>query len=485
MTAPDVLVEIARNRAARVKRSGAHQGVHLPAGRDLPVTPLLSRGPGDPILIAEVKRRSPSRGSIAEIPDPAALAGSYREAGFRRVSVLTEEERFGGSLSDLLAVKEAHPELALLRKDFLLTLEDVDISWRAGADAILLIATLLDPETLEAMYRRAVELGLSALVEVHDAADVDAVRSLRPPLIGINSRDLRRFVIEPLVPLETRTSIDWSCAVIYESGVSSEKDALFVRGTGFDGLLVGEAVARSPGLARRIVAAWDGPGDEAVRRYGAWSRLYASYRPGAPFVKVCGITNREDAEAAVAAGADLLGFVFAPSPRQVTAEVVRECVDLDVLRAAVVVLGAGEPLPDEISSLVRKGALDFIQFHGDESPEMVASWPGYKALRPASVDEVARIDGAGSPAVLIDAFAADARGGTGRRIDEEVLTAAAARRRPWIAGGLNPENVSAVVRTWRPGLVDVSSGVERERGKKDHARVRAFVHNAKEAFNEQ
>ena len=508
---PDILLEIAAARKERVAARGAAQGLDLPEKRVAPLVafgrapeeapPLLpgeaarqnfgkplSFGsafapPREGLLIAEVKRRSPSKGDIADIPDPAAQAGRYAEAGFKRISVLTEEARFGGFLADLIAVKTAHPELAVLRKDFLLDVEDIEVSWRAGADAVLLIATLLNKDILEMMYRRAVDLGLTCLVEVHTGEDAAKVRAFRPPLVGINSRDLRRFKVEPLIPLETRNFIDWPCDIIYESGISGRDDALFVRGCGFSGFLVGEAVARSPRAAKDLVAAW-AEGAEAERRYGAWKRLYARHRDGVPLVKICGITNRADAEAAVEAGADMLGFVLAESPRRASAAVVRQCADLPVLKTAVVVLGPDEDVPPEASALLEEGVLDFIQFHGDESPKTVRSWPGYKAVNlrtpeDAECLEIGAADNPGSPAILVDAFSAEARGGTGKVLDDALMEAAAARRRLWIAGGLTPENAAGIVAEWKPGLVDVSSGVEAEKGRKDHGKVKRFVAAAK------
>ena len=169
----DILQRISKDRVARIRKLGADEGLNLPP-RSLPLQPFSSpptSNPDEGILIAEVKRRSPSRGAIADIVDPAALAGRYKVAGFRRISVLTESAYFGGSLADLQTVKKAHPELAILRKDFLLNVEDVEVSFRLGADAILLIAALLDVDTMTAMHRRAGELGLECLVEAHDSAD--------------------------------------------------------------------------------------------------------------------------------------------------------------------------------------------------------------------------------------------------------------------------------------------------------------------------
>lgn len=518
--APDILLQIAADRAERVKRDGPAQGLTLPLERTLPLVPFApaeapalpeipeipgaseaapgsappppapgpSRVPpghpplSDPILIAEIKRRSPSAGDIAPIPEPAALAERYKAAGFRRLSVLTEEARFQGSLADLIAVKTAHPNLAVLRKDFLLSPEDITVSHRAGADAVLLIAALLPAPALRTMYRSALELGLTPLVEVHSPGDVAKVRPLSPPLIGINSRCLRRFIVDPLIPLETRTHIDWPCRIIYESGITTTDDALFVRGSGFHGFLVGQAVAENPALAPALIAAWnDAP--QARRRYAPWNRLYSPGRR-LPLVKICGITTLTDARAAVAAGADILGFVLAESPRKVAPALIRRCARLPVLKAGVVVLNSSDLLPAPVAELLREGSLDFIQFHGDETPETLKLWPGFKALSLKTENDARTLAAYPVPAVLIDAFSPGEHGGTGRTLNPRLIAAAAEHRRPWIAGGLTPENVRPIVRQWNPGLVDVSTGVTLDDGtkrRKDHQKIRRFIAQAKGA----
>lgn len=201
-------------------------------------------------------------------------------------------------------------------------------------------------------------------------------------------------------------------------------------------------------------------------------------------MKICGITNREDAVAAVNAGADMLGFVLTSSPRRATYEVLRECDDLPVLKVAVVVLGFGDPLPSEIADLLDSGFLDFVQFHGDESAETVRSWPSYKAINLKNTEDtrcldITAPDTPGSPAVLVDAFSPEARGGTGKRLDPELVAAASSQRRLWIAGGLNSDNIGGIVAEFSPALVDVSSGIESEKGKKDHTKLRRFIEVAK------
>ncbi|CAD7837777.1 Phosphoribosylanthranilate isomerase [Olavius algarvensis spirochete endosymbiont] len=474
----DILLQIASDRAVRIRQNGATGGFRLPNSRRLPLVPFANKH-GNGILIAELKRRSPSKGAIASIPKPAALAAAYKKAGFRRLSVLTEETKFAGSLSDLVEVKSAHPELAVLRKDFLLNLEDVEVSCLAGADAILLIAALLDTNLLESMFFRAKELGMDCLIEVHTAADVEKVRNLRPPLVGINSRNLRSFQVDPLLPIAIRTFIDWPCDVIYESGIRAAEDALFVRGSGFSGFLVGEALSRAPELGSELLDAWANE-SEARRRYGPWERLFRGYQEGTPLVKICGITRLKDAEIATDLGADMIGFVMAESPRRAEIDLIRQCAQLEVCKTAVVVLDADESLPQPLAELLTEGVLNFIQFHGDERAETVTNWPGYKAIRLQNESDLEELNRYPGPTILIDAFDAEARGGTGKLLPSKLLRDAAQKRSFWLAGGLNPENVGQIVKKYGPGLVDTSSGVEEVIGRKNYSKIRQFIAAAKD-----
>jgi len=472
---PSILLQIASKRAERIRQNGAAGGLNLPKNRLLPLIPFAGKqSNANGILIAELKRRSPSRGAIADIPKPVALAGLYKRAGFRHLSVLTEEAEFFGSLSDLVKVKTAHPDLAVLRKDFLLNVEDVEVSYLAGADAILLIAALLDANLLKSMFSRAKELGLDCLVEVHTSSDVEKARNFRPPLVGINSRNLRNFQVEPLLPMKIRTFIDWPCHIVYESGIKTPDDALFVRGSGFSGFLVGEALTRTPELGERLLGAWANE-TEARRRYEPWTRLFRRRREGGPLVKICGITRLEDAEAASDLGADMIGFVMAESSRRAEISLIHRCARLAVCKAAVVVLGPEEPLPLFLANLLSEGLLDFIQFHGDERAETVANWPGYKAVRLRDESDFEALEQYPGPAILIDSFSYKARGGTGKLLKPKLLKGAAQRGRVWLAGGLNPENVGQIVRTHNPGLVDTSSGVESVAGKKDYGKIKQFI----------
>ena len=476
---------IVAKRRKRIESEGHALGVRLPAKREAPVVPF-GRPPG---VICEVKRRSPSKGDISKGLDPVKQASLYAEEGITSVSVLTEEDHFSGSLSDLMTIKRAYPRLSVLRKDFLIDLEDIEISDRAGADAVLLIASVLDGPTLKKLHIRASELGMAALVELHDEADIEKARSFSPRLVGINSRDLETFAVDPIHPIALKAKIDWQAGLVYESGIRGEEDARLAVTSGFDCLLVGEAVVREPALIKEIIKGTQLSG-------GAfWADLFA--RPAAggrslggraagqraanrPLVKICGLTNRADVDAAISAGADALGFVFARSPRRADAGFVRSLSvrrSGEPVRVGVVVSTDPSDPGTEAFELLQEGFLDAIQFHGDEEPAECykKAFPYFKALNPANPPRVERMKDYHSPRVLIDAHVPGKKGGTGVMIAAEIVAAAREIKPIWLAGGLNPDNIAGIVRSFNPELVDVSSGIEVSPGVKDHASLAKFL----------
>ncbi len=146
-------------------------------------------------VIAEVKRRSPSKGDLADIPDPAALAAAYARGGAAAISVLTEERRFGGSLDDLRAVRAA-VDVPVLRKDFIVTGYQLLEARAAGADLVLLIVAALDDDQLRRLHDEARELGLTVLVEVHDEAETERAVALGAELVGVNARNLKTLEVD-------------------------------------------------------------------------------------------------------------------------------------------------------------------------------------------------------------------------------------------------------------------------------------------------
>jgi indole-3-glycerol phosphate synthase len=188
-------------------------------------------------VIAEIKRRSPSRGDLAPGLDPALVAKSYEAGGAAALSVLTDERWFGGSASDLAAARAAL-DLPMLRQDFTFDARDVADARLMGADAVLLIvAALSDPE-LSSFRRLAAGLGMAALVEVHDEAELDRALAAGADIVGVNARDLRTFTVDRDLPARLRDRIPPGVVAVAESGVRGRADVP----PGFDAVLVGETL---------------------------------------------------------------------------------------------------------------------------------------------------------------------------------------------------------------------------------------------------
>lgn len=493
--AEDILERIVADRRGDLERLGPTFGSAVPTRRSRPVVPFLS----EPGAILEIKRASPSKGAIAPGLDPAAAAVSYAVAGARNVSVLTEANHFRGSLEDLTAAVEARPDLSYLRKDFLLEEEEVEVSFRAGADAVLLIARILEEGKLRRLAAAVRGFGMTPFVEVRDREDLaklGKVAAEGPVLSGVNARDLATFAIDPLAPAALRDALPG--AGVYESGVESAGAAAYARRLGFDGILVGEAAARNPGRAASVVRGFlearpDGAGT-FWRRLAQRRELVRRRTPGRPLVKICGLARGEDALLAARLGADLLGFVFADSPRAASAEAVGEVrkrlsdflppgvdrpllvgviTDLDSIRARSAL------------ALARSGVLDAIQWHGGGGSDALAALDeelGGKAGRYAAIGAAGEADiealrtlrRSGEPRVLADAAVAGRSGGTGIALGADLVRPLAGGGDLWLAGGLGVGNVGPAVVEYRPELVDASSRLEAERGRKDPSLLAAY-----------
>lgn len=205
----------------------------------LPVLPLFKGE--DVCVIAEVKRSSPSKGELAEIPNPAELALAYEAGGAHAISVLTEERRFKGSLADLDAVRAA-VDVPVLRKDFIFGSYQLLEARAHGADMALLIVAALEQPALESLIERAKGLGLTPLVEVHDAEEVARALAAGAEMIGVNNRDLRTLEVHRDQFLKLADLIPDNLVKIAESGVRNANDLLHYAAAGADGVLVGEAL---------------------------------------------------------------------------------------------------------------------------------------------------------------------------------------------------------------------------------------------------
>ncbi len=505
----NILDKIVEQRKKDIADFGFSLGFDIPSKRSRPVTPFLT----EKGAILEVKRASPSKGDIAPDLDASKQAEIYAEAGAKGISVLTESHWFKGNLVDLLAACSAVDEWAakkkknppaILRKDFLLYPEEIEIAYRCGADAVLLIARILEKDLLMKMVAKCAELKIRAFVEVRLQADIDKVieADMAFPgtvLAGVNSRDLADFTIDPLKPAEILEEMKVECGkvlpTIYESGLSSVESVQMAGKMGFHGILLGEAAARNPKMAADFAKAIDSSSPDPTGDF--WrkvaNRIYMAKKCGRlPLVKICGITNEEDGIKAFELGADFLGFIFCKkSPRKADLQKVRDTVEK--VRAYAGGLKKSPPLfigviteigsteGKEAVKLVKEGFLDAIQFHGFSrlsAPDV----PGYTALNLSGGGDIEILKkelSLGQPRVLVDAKSGDLVGGTGKTIAANLVNEAAKCGRLWLAGGIGPENVRQIVDDCTPELIDASSLLEEREGKKDFKAMEEFFKKIK------
>ena len=369
--------------------------------------------------VAEFKRRSPSAGDLKPDGDVGEVARGYAAGGARAMSVLVDD-RFGGSWDDLRAARAA-TDLPLLAKGFFSTPDHLRKARDAGADAALLILRDLDDSAARELMHAAAALGLDTLVEAHDAEELARAVALEAPVVGVNARDLESFHVDRAAQLELVARAPRDRVVVAESGIETRAQAAAAELAGAKAVLVGSTLMRAadPGAKLR----------ELVQR---------------PLVKVCGLTRQEDVDVAVAAGADLVGFILAAESPRRTNELL-EAPDT-VLRVAVFV---GDEHETEA---------DLVQFYGREN--------GHRARDAALLRRGERV---GSVVDL-----------PWERDDPSHLERARATAgRVMLAGGLGPENVRDAVAAVKPWAVDSARSTESSPGIKDHDKVRRWVEAAR------
>ena len=480
----EILEKIVNKRIEALREKGLNFGLDLPEKRELPlVLPDFSEG----VLICEIKRGSPSEGRMNNIEEPVEWAGKYISAGAGAISILTEEDFFYGSLKDLIEIKKRYPQTPVLRKDFLLSEDEIDISYRAGADLVLLIVDVLieldknkSTSLIKKMKERAESLGMLPLIEVHDKKELDLVLPLNPKLLGTNSRDLNTFKINRGYPYGLKELIPSSTCVVYESGIRNSTDSFFVGSGGFNSILIGTSIIKSGDIVEKINEIKKGFLNGRSSQSKFFNKIfYKIFIEKKLVVKICGITNIDDAEAAVAAGADMIGFILAKSPRQISIEKAKEiskALGDRALKVGVVV----DKNIEEVVNAVKEGWLDAVQFHGDTTNEEASKYniPWYKAVRVKDKDDFHK--NYFCPFILYDAFSKEAYGGTGKQIDEELLNYAKQKGVDlYLAGGIDPDNVAEIVNNYSPFMIDLSSGLEESPGKKDHGKIKKLFENLK------
>lgn len=395
-------------------------------------------------FILEVKRASPSQGPIADVV-PGSVARGYCGAA-DAVSVLTDTPYFGGSLADLAAVRLAF-DGPVLAKDFVVDPRQIAEARLHGADAVLVMLSVLDDVGARACLATAERLGMEALVEAHDADEVRRAVDLGARIIGINNRNLKTMHVDLATTEELARLVPADRILVSESGIETRAD-LERLGRRVDAFLVGSSLMRAPDPA-------------AAARTLAFGR-----------VKVCGLTNAADIVAAWRAGASFAGLIMVPgTPRAVSADA---AVAL-AAGAAIPVVGVFRDAPlSEVAAFADRAKPFAIQLHGGEDASYINDLH-------SMIDEECEVWGAvsvgadaprhrkGVTRALFDTGA----GGTGETFDWSRLRGHPDLPAGILAGGLNPANAAAAARVGAWAL-DIGSGVEAAPGVKDTVKLAAF-----------
>jgi phosphoribosylanthranilate isomerase len=441
-------------------------------------------------FICELKKASPSKGVIAKEFPYQDIAKAYENSGAAAISCLTEPYFFLGS-NEYLKTIAANVSIPVLRKDFTVDARMIYEAKVLGASAVLLICSILNDEELSKYLNLAHALGLSALVEAHDADEIDRALAAGARIIGVNNRNLATFEVDTTNSLRLREGAK-NVLFVSESGIKTREDVAQLESIGVDAVLIGETLMRSTNKAKTLsILRGDCPSDTA---HEAEPNIAASFentqsgcsdflRNASPttertYIKTCGMTRLEDIAAVNEAHPDMCGFIidFPKSTRSVSAEQQIELASrLDPTICSVGVF-VNAPI-NQIVALAHLGSIQAIQLHGNEDENYIAhlrkqcTLPIIKAFQIKNANDLAKADASSADIVLLDSGQ-----GSGKSFDWSLLQTFA---RPYLlAGGLNPQTIPEALNSLNPWGVDLSSGLETN-GLKDREKIQcatAIVH---------
>ena len=459
-------------------------------------------------FICEVKKASPSKGIIAEDFPYLEIAKEYEMAGAAAISVLTEPDFFLGSPQYLQEIAEA-VHIPVLRKDFIIDEYQIYEAKLWGASAILLIAAILNDETMARFHKLADSLGLSCLVEAHDETEVLRAVNIGARIIGVNNRNLKDFTVDMNNSIRLRNLVDDSVIFISESGLDTAADIQRLRDNKIHAALMGESFMRTNDKVAKLAELY-GPIRRKCSIHNNTERDRLGTEdtsnievPSAPTVdeatqssyevkvKFCGITQEDTVPVLGETRPDHVGFVFAPSKRQVTIEqahsIARKLQDSlqttsgDTCISCVGVF-VNETIPNVIE-VAKKVPLSVVQLHGDEDIDYIDSLRNHlqekqlgsiqiwKAIQVQGKEDVVPWEQVPIDGLVVDAYSKEERGGTGKTIDWSLLDDVQVPY--YLAGGIGLHNVARAIRRLQPYGLDMSSSLERN-GQKDANTIRAM-----------
>lgn len=532
----EILTQICETKKRKMQEKGISLGYDLPQKREFPlICPTLPNDKSAPFVIAEVKRKSPTKGHISTITEPTKLAQIYINQGANAISVLCEEDYFQGSLQDLYAIKRAFPQACILRKDFILHKDEARVSYLFGADMVLLIVALFvdDMESFCAIYDELLAYNLTPLIEIHTLAEYNLIKdlNLEKAIVGINTRNLKTFQINKMEAMKLRAQIPKHIPVIFESGIQSEYDSFMAGSGGFQGILCGSFLVEQLDKKEAFL---ESSGDlvlsynidsKHILHYSIIHGLKQAFNIGAnkaifstllqrfytknhsmqkecykPLIKVCGINDLEFLKESVKY-ADMLGFILTPeSMRYVDRKFLQEAQKAFNTHKDSMPLRVGVVTHECVEVGVKyleEGLIDCLQLHDmpisfcieSEIVKDIESFYGPYPLHTL----YARLNAGLLPFYpsinykellhvekgLQTHFALwDSSAGSGCDIDIVAIQDFLAKHKTlqgnlWLAGGISAKNLQTIL-TLKPMLLDICSGFESQKGKKSIPSLKEF-----------
>lgn len=434
-------INIAKQKQIKSLAMLKQEAEALPQNRDFPLEKALMKQ--DINFICEVKKASPSKGIIAQDFPYLTIAKEYELAGASAISVLTEPDYFLGEDKYLQEIAQ-NVSIPVLCKDFIIDEYQIYKAKILGASAILLICAILDDETLKKFFTLAEKLGLSCLVEAHDENEIKRALKIQARIIGVNNRNLKDFTVDVENSLKLRS-------LVPESGIKTKEDIEKLRVHQVQAVLIGETFMRAK--------------DKVL----ALNELYG--KKISLKVKFCGMRTREDIAIVNRYTPDYVGFIFAKSKRQVsmqTANDLAKNLDGKIKKVGVFVNAS----LTQIEEIAQKVPLDIIQLHGDEDNEFIKALknkldlPIWQAIKVKDIVDIERAKQSIADMILFDAYVKDSAGGTGKSFNWDLLKDFTGEF--ILAGGINKQNIIRAIRTTKPYIVDISSGIEKDNHKDEN-----------------
>lgn len=441
-------------------------------------------------LIAEVKFASPTNPNLGSPKELLKRVCKYEETGADAISIITEKYFFKGDIAFVSEVKKVI-NLPILQKDFVIDASQIYDAKKIGSDALLLIARLVSNETLKQFVDLCLDLEIEPVVEVNNEEDLKKAIATETRIIAVNARDLENFIIDVEKACNLLKKIPDKFIKLAFSGIHSATEVQLYKSVGAKGVLVGTSLMQTNNITKFITNLRILPGVPSHRARSSeasFNELRAIGGPSTPVtrkftkvkVKICGIQSYEDAQKAIAAGADYLGFIFVKNSKRAIDPSQAKKIIAKVRNKALIVGVFRNNSLDDVNTLCKALDFDFVQLHGEEDPEFCQ-----KVISPV-------IKVFGLPAIFdpkettkkmknfnVKYYLIDRENpGEGEKLSLENSGEIAKTFQTFFAGGLTPANVSKVVKEIKPFAVDVISGVK-TRNKFDFDKMKRFVANTK------